>query len=75
MSNGNVAKSYWSGCIGRAMKHQPLTSAVPLLINSRTFGCWVAPWPDSPFIRQPGPVQLPGQDHIEANLSADARST
>ena len=33
------------------------------------------PWPDSPFIRQPGPVQLPGQDHIEANLSADARST
>ena len=33
------------------------------------------PWPDSPFIRQPGPAQLPGQDHIEANLSADARST
>ena len=33
------------------------------------------PWPDSPFIRQPGLVELPLQDHVEANLSADARST
>ena len=33
------------------------------------------PWPDSPFIRQPGLVGLPRQDHVEANLSADARST
>ena len=39
----NVAKSYRSSCIEGAMKHWTLTSIVQLLINSRTFGCWVSP--------------------------------
>ena len=33
------------------------------------------PWPGSPFLRQPGPVELLQPAHVEANLSADASST
>ena len=36
-------KSIWSDCVGRAARHWPLTSAIPLLIDTRTFGCWVSP--------------------------------
>jgi len=33
------------------------------------------PWTDSPLLRQPGHSELPRGDHIDAELSADTRST
>jgi len=33
------------------------------------------PWTDSPLLRQPGHLELPQGDHIDAELSADTRST
>ena len=33
------------------------------------------PWADTFLLRQPGPPGLPREDHIDAKLSADARST
>ena len=33
------------------------------------------PWTDSPLLRQPGQPGLPQGDHIDAELSADTRST
>ena len=36
-------------------------------------GC--PPWPSPPLLRQPDPLQLPGEGHVDAGLSADAGST
>ena len=32
-------------------------------------------WPGAPLLRQPGLLGLPQEDHVDANLSADANST
>ena len=34
-----------------------------------------SPWAGTSLLRQPGPPGLPREDHIDAELSADARST
>ena len=33
------------------------------------------PWPGAPLLSQPEPLQLPGEAHVDASLSADAGST
>lgn len=33
------------------------------------------PWTCTSLLRQPGHIELPQRDHIDAELSADARST
>ena len=40
--NFKIKKRCWSNCIGRAATQLPLPGAIPLLLNTGTFGCLVS---------------------------------
>ena len=79
IKKGNIIKKKKKG------SSPPLSDGLPTDANSRALSHYCStrellpavfpPWADTFLLRQPGPPGLPREAHIDAELSADARST